>query len=352
MVVEADGLGGTGVGLTATNGHDGVGFGERTDPVIFIDIALVVLLAFAAFMGTRRGAVLIGLELGSFLVATVVALVAYHPVGTLIRDAADIPAALSNVAGFMVVWVIIELLCALAIRSRVLRYIASHKQLSLSSKIGGAALNALKFVVITALSLVIFAGLPLNASVKRIVTEANIPKLILASSGQLQSLLSTGLGRDLGESLNFFTVTAEPESEQRVNLGFTTKGTIDAKSEDDMLVLINHERTTRGLEPLTMNNKARQVARAYSTDMFANGYFSHVDPDGHTPFDRMRSGGVEFGTAGENLALAPTLKLAHQGLMNSPGHRANILKPEYRSVGIGIIDGGPYGLMVTQDFTD
>jgi uncharacterized protein YkwD len=94
------------------------------------------------------------------------------------------------------------------------------------------------------------------------------------------------------------------------------------------------------------------VARAYSADMFARGYFSHLDPDGKSPFDRMRAGDVEFGTAGENLALAPTLKLAHQGLMNSPGHRANILKPEYRTVGIGIVDGGAYGLMVTQDFTD
>ena len=56
--------------------------------------------------------------------------------------------------------------------------------------------------------------------------------------------------------------------------------------------------------------------------------------------------------AGENLALAPTLQLAHDGLMKSPGHRANILSTNYRTVGIGIVDGGPYGLMVTQDFTD
>jgi uncharacterized protein YkwD len=86
--------------------------------------------------------------------------------------------------------------------------------------------------------------------------------------------------------------------------------------------------------------------------MFADGMFSHVDNDGQSPFDRMHHGGVTFDVAGENLALAPTLTLAHQGLMNSPGHRANILSPDYRAVGIGVIDGGSYGLIVVQDFTD
>jgi uncharacterized protein YkwD len=94
------------------------------------------------------------------------------------------------------------------------------------------------------------------------------------------------------------------------------------------------------------------VARAYSTKMLAEGFFSHVDRQGNTPFDRMTAGDVEYKSAGENLALAPTLLMAHQGLMNSPGHRANILKAEYGTVGIGIIDAGAHGLMVTQNFTD
>ena len=58
---------------------------------------------------------------------------------------------------------------------------------------------------------------------------------------------------------------------------------------------------------------------------------------------RMRDAGVVFGTAGENLALAPSLDIAHTGLMNSPGHRANILNRSFTKVGIGVLDGGPYG---------
>ena len=84
--------------------------------------------------------------------------------------------------------------------------------------------------------------------------------------------------------------------------------------------------------------------------MFARGYFSHVNPEGKTPSDRIRADGVRFITAGENLALARTLPLAHTGLMNSEGHRANILSKRYGRVGIGIVDGGIHGLMVTQNF--
>jgi uncharacterized protein YkwD/uncharacterized membrane protein required for colicin V production len=319
---------------------------------MIVNLAVIAFIAYGAYSGIKRGAVLIGLELASFIVATTVALLVYHPVGGWIHRLSGSSAALSNVAGLTLVWVFIEIIVALTFRFTILKHLHRDLQLSRLNQFGGAVLNALKFGFIVTLSLIVFAGLPLSSGTKRVATEASIPKLLLASTGQLQSWLAGGLGRDIGDSLNFFTVTAEPESEQRIDLGYTTKGTVDAKDEDAMLVLLNHERTSRGLKALTLNNKARTVARNYSTDMFARGFFSHIDPGGKSPFDRMRAGGVEFGSAGENLALAPTLQLAHQGLMNSPGHRANILSANYRAVGIGIIDGGPYGLMVTQDFTD
>lgn len=61
---------------------------------------------------------------------------------------------------------------------------------------------------------------------------------------------------------------------------------------------------------------------------------------------------VKFLSAGENIALAPTLETAHQSLMNSPGHRRNILDPDFGRVGIGIVDGGIYGKMFTQNFAN
>jgi uncharacterized protein YkwD len=117
-----------------------------------------------------------------------------------------------------------------------------------------------------------------------------------------------------------------------------------------MLELVNRERAANGLEPLASDPEMTEVARRHSADMFERGYFSHNTPENKTPFDRMRAADVRFRTAGENLALAPTLSIAHTGLMNSPGHRANILEPRYGRLGIGILDGGRRGLMITQNF--
>jgi uncharacterized protein YkwD len=86
--------------------------------------------------------------------------------------------------------------------------------------------------------------------------------------------------------------------------------------------------------------------------MFTRGYFSHYTPGGVSPFDRMADAGVTYVYAGENLALAPSTDLAMQGLMNSPGHRANILNPNFNKIGIGVIDGGIYGKMYSQEFTN
>lgn len=117
-----------------------------------------------------------------------------------------------------------------------------------------------------------------------------------------------------------------------------------------MLVLINQERRLYDLKPLEADPEIQLVARKHSADMFIKGYFSHTNLEGQDPFDRIAEGQVSFRTAGENLALAQSLKIAHEGLMKSPGHRANILNPSYGRVGIGIQDGGIYGLMITQNF--
>ena len=81
-------------------------------------------------------------------------------------------------------------------------------------------------------------------------------------------------------------------------------------------------------------------------------YFSHYTPEGKSPFDRMDEAGIKYKAAGENLAYAPSVEVAHQGLIDSPGHRANILRPEFGHLGVGVIDGGINGKMFCQEFTD
>ena len=122
-----------------------------------------------------------------------------------------------------------------------------------------------------------------------------------------------------------------------------------ASAEARMLELLNRERTDRGLDPLTWCESCAVVARGHSKDMYRNGYFSHVDSRGKDPFDRMVAADIVYAAAGENLSIAPSVAKAHDGLMESPDHRENILRELFDEVGIGCYEG-PYGFMCTQVF--
>lgn len=121
--------------------------------------------------------------------------------------------------------------------------------------------------------------------------------------------------------------------------------------EARMLALVNQERTSRGLKPLVADPELVKLARMKAADMVRLGYFDHNSPTYGSPFDMMRAYGVSYRYAGENLAGASTVDAAHTNLMNSPGHRANILSPNYTRVGIGVVQGSPYGKIWVQMFT-
>lgn len=122
------------------------------------------------------------------------------------------------------------------------------------------------------------------------------------------------------------------------------------QAEQQMLDLVNRERVNAGLRPLQADLQLTRLARLKSQDMINNNYFAHQSPTYGSPFDMMRADGVSYRYAGENLAGTPSVERAHSGLMNSPGHRANILNANYTHIGIGAVSGGPYGMMFTQMF--
>lgn len=91
------------------------------------------------------------------------------------------------------------------------------------------------------------------------------------------------------------------------------------------------------MEPLEFSAATSETARKHSQDMAENRYFDHIALDGSSPFDRMQEDGISFTAAGENLAFGQASSIyAHQGLMNSEGHRATILTEGYDYLGIGI----------------
>ncbi len=117
-----------------------------------------------------------------------------------------------------------------------------------------------------------------------------------------------------------------------------------------MWQLVNGERTSRGLAPLQIHEGLTELGRLKSQDMITHNYFAHQSPTYGSPFNMMQQAGISYRYAGENLAGSSTVERAHTALMNSPGHRANILNPNFTHIGIGIIDGGRYGKMFTQMF--
>lgn len=120
--------------------------------------------------------------------------------------------------------------------------------------------------------------------------------------------------------------------------------------EQQMIDLVNEARRENGLEPLIIDPDLIELAGMKSQDMIDNNYFSHNSPTYGSPFDMLKNNGVSYLSAGENIAGNYSVEEAHEALMNSTGHRKNILNPQYTHIGIGIQEGGKYGNMFTQLF--
>ncbi|MFF2203776.1 CAP domain-containing protein [Streptomyces sp. NPDC058145] len=119
--------------------------------------------------------------------------------------------------------------------------------------------------------------------------------------------------------------------------------------EAEVLKLVNEERAKVGCTALSANSSLTALAEAFSDDMAARGFFDHTDPGGATPWDRAAKAGITD-LGGENIARGQADAAAvMEAWMNSPGHRANILNCDFKTLGVGVHlgSGGPWW---TQDF--
>ncbi|WP_312519753.1 CAP domain-containing protein [Anaerospora sp.] len=134
----------------------------------------------------------------------------------------------------------------------------------------------------------------------------------------------------------------------------STSGTVSsstlAAEEKKALSLMNADRKANGLSELKSNSKLNGVAQTYAQDMINRGFFSHYNPEGKSPFDRMQAAGISYKTAGENLAKNTDVTAAEKAFMASSGHRANILNNTYTDVGIGVRHASDGSVYVVQEF--
>lgn len=143
------------------------------------------------------------------------------------------------------------------------------------------------------------------------------------------------------------------EDVEQAKQGFyrTPSATYAKDASKLMLELVNAARVQQGLQPVMWHDELAQIALWHSADMAKHNYFSHTNLNGEAPHDRIVRGGLTPRMSGENISYGYANSiLSHEGLMDSKGHRDNILRPEYTHLGIGTAFNDEQAPYITQNF--
>ncbi len=132
-------------------------------------------------------------------------------------------------------------------------------------------------------------------------------------------------------------------------LGYATDITVEK-----IVLLVNQERINNQLSPLSLSPELSTAATQKAADMFTKNYWAHISPTGVSPWQFISSSGYSYIYAGENLAKSfNTSEEVVKAWMNSSTHKANILKPEYKDIGISVMNGllnGEETTLVVEEF--
>lgn len=316
-----------------------------------IDIVLIGLVLLSVLNGWRRGLILGVLDLLGWALILIAGLRFYQPVARWLGAHVDSwPEVWDRPIAFVLIAIVTGGLVQI-VGYTLLRRLAKEIHKRTFNRLLGVIPGLANGLITAALVAALMLAMPFGERLRERARESPLANHLAIYAEQFEAALHPVFAEAVAETLNFLTI--RPESNDRVLLPYKVAAPRPRPDlEARMLELVNRERVAAGLRPLAPDPELTEVARRHSADMFARGYFAHVTPEGRDPFDRMRAVSVRFETAGENLALAPTVQVAHRGLMNSPGHRVNILHQDFGRVGIGILDGGIRALMVTQNFRD
>ena len=130
----------------------------------------------------------------------------------------------------------------------------------------------------------------------------------------------------------------------------TQTTTVLTEDEKEVFNLINNKRIGAGLSALKIDDEVQNIARIKAKDLVDNNYFSHNSPTYGTPFQMLKSFGVSYKSAGENIAGNSSNSGAVEAWMNSEGHRANILNNSYNYTGVAVVKSNKYGKIFVQMF--
>ena len=316
----------------------------------WIDLVIIVVLIYFASQAVRIGLWIILSDFLSFLTSLLIALRGYPLAAEFLRSNFTLSHSLANALGFLMVAILAEGVINYALTFVFLKLPDKYwknwwsRSLAILPSVGEG-------LVLISFFLIFVISLPVSPSFKNDIFNSKIGGYLVGKTSAVETKINEVFGGVIEESLTYLTI--RPGSTETIPINTGDAGlSVDSHAERQMLELVNEERVQRGLNPLGWRDETLPPAREHARDMWERQYFGHTSPDGEDVGDRLDRHGVGYFIAGENLALAPTVDTAHQGLMNSEGHRANILEPRFNQIAIGVIDNGVYGKMFVQIFTD
>lgn len=316
----------------------------------YIDLLILLALFYFALNSFRHGFWVILADFIAFLGSLILSLWTYKFIAEFLKVNFSLGSSLANAMGFLISAIIIESL---------LGYILGHLIHKLPDKLRKHKLNIYlgvlpsigEGIILISFLLTLIMSLPIKPQVKSDIEESKIGSYFLEKTVFIERNLNEVFGGVINDSLTYLTV--KPESRESVPLEVKKINlTVDEKSEAEMFKKVNEERKKLAITELVWEANLVPVGRDHAKDMWERRYFSHYSPEGKDVGDRLNEAKYKYSFAGENLALAPTVQTAHTGLMNSQGHRENILDPRFKKIGIGVIDNGVYGKMFVQVFSD
>ena len=316
----------------------------------WVDLVIILVLIFFIHQGFVNGFWSILIDFVAFFGALLISLKTYSWGSSFFESNFSLNRSLANAIGYLAMAVLSEIIISFVL-TKLISKLPPKILKNKATKVFGVILSFGQGIILVAFAITFAISLPINPTVKTDISNSKIGSFILNNTSGIEKNINTVFGGTINDSLTYLTI--EPKSHESVPLDDQTQSlTVDQSSETKMFQLINKERGSRGVGTLTINPKLVKVAEDYAKLMWEDHYFGHYDPNGKDVGDRLQAAKINYELAGENLALAPTVDIAHSGLMNSPGHRANILEPKFKQVGVGVIDNGYYGKMFVQVFTN
>jgi uncharacterized protein YkwD/uncharacterized membrane protein required for colicin V production len=320
-----------------------------------IDLMVIGFVALAAIVGIGFGAVR---ATGGLLCTGIVVslmLLGYAPLADLLERGPQFGPRLTTIIAFGLLALVGQLIAVFAVQrplGPLLGLVRRHRTLRRFDHLLGAVPGTIVGGLLAGLLLAPLAVAAPALQLGPALREARLASFFLEGDARfLQIARIRPLLQTAADTLAIPSTVSEGEAGRELPFTVDAEELIpDPDAEVQILALVNEERQRVGLPVLEYDPELIPVGRAHAVEMFALGYFAHESPNTGDPFDRIDAADVTYLTAGENLAFAPDIVTAHRGLMNSPGHRANILSPKFGRVGMAVVRSRYHGLMIVQLF--